>query len=64
MTLPLYAKIAIERLDADHSLRDNVTLDFLVVAYAKTYGTQADDETRNSCLDICRKKFGATFTNW
>ena len=59
--LPLFAKVAIERLDADHALRTGVQLDALLDAYAKTYGLACDEHTRLSAQYICERRFGATF---
>ena len=59
--LPLFAKVAIERLDADHALRTGVQLDALLDAYAKTYGLACDEHTRFSAQYICERRFGATF---
>lgn len=57
--LPNYAKIAIERLDADSSLRTAAKLNELLDAYAKTYGEHCDDHTRYSAHYRCEKRFGA-----
>ena len=59
--LPLFAKVAIERLGADHALRTGVQLDALLDAYAKTYGLACDVHTRFSAQTICERRFGATF---
>lgn len=59
--LPLFAKVAIERLDADHALRTGVQLDALLDAYAKTYGLACDEHTRFSAQYICERRFGASF---
>lgn len=59
--LPLFAKVAIERLDADHALRTSVRLDALLDAYAKTYSLACDEHTRFSAQHICERRFGATF---
>ncbi|MEJ8816123.1 hypothetical protein WKW77_34085 [Variovorax ureilyticus] len=59
--LPLFAKVAIERLDADHALRTGVQLDALLDAYAKTYGLACDEHTRFSAQYICERRYGATF---
>ena len=59
--LPLFAKVAIERLDADHVLRTGAQLNALLDAYAKTYGLVCDEHTRYSAHYLCERRFGATF---
>ncbi len=59
--LPLYAKISIERLDADSDLRTEAKLDELLDAYAATYGEVCDDYIRESAHFRCSKRFGETF---
>ncbi|WP_051953838.1 hypothetical protein [Xenophilus azovorans] len=59
--LPLFARIAVERLDADASLRKAETLDALLDAYARTYGLSCDDRTREVCHEVCASRFGCTF---
>ena len=60
--LPLFAKIAIERLDADSDLRSNIMLDELLDSYAKTYGLQCDSHCRDSAHHICNRRFGSSFS--
>lgn len=60
--LPLFAKVAIERLDADADLRSNHKLDELLDSYASTYGMECDSVTRDSAHHICARRFGATFS--
>ena len=60
--LPLFAKISIERLDADSDLRSNIMLDELLNSYAKTYGDQCDSQTRDSAHHICNRRFGSSFS--
>jgi hypothetical protein len=60
--LPLWAKVSIERLDADSELRSNIQLDELLNAYAATYGEQCDSITRDSAHHICSRRFGASFS--
>lgn len=55
--LPLFAKLAIERLDADESLRCATMLDTFLDAYAQTYGRPVEDETRESAHYHCAKRF-------
>lgn len=47
--LPLWAKIAIERLDCDSALRSESMFDELLAGYARSYGEQVDEHiaTRN-----------------
>lgn len=44
-SLPLWAQVAIERLDACTELRNQVTLDELLTGYARTYGAAVPPET-------------------
>lgn len=55
--MPLFAKIAIERLDADSDLRSIAVLDQLLTAYAKTYGADVDAVTKRSAHYICSRRF-------
>lgn len=55
--LPLFARIAIERLDADSGLRNSMALGLMLQAYARTYGTEPDDSTRASAHYICGRRF-------
>jgi hypothetical protein len=59
--MPLYAKVAIERLDSNSSLRTAPMLDQLIDAYAQTYGATCDQHTRDSAHYICSRRFGETF---
>jgi hypothetical protein len=56
--LPLYARIAIERLQADSNLRSGGQLNQLLDAYARTYAIEVDDCTRASAHHICAQRFG------
>ncbi len=60
--LPLWAKVAIERLNADAELRTESMLDELLDSYAKTYGEAVDDQTRESARHICRSRFLGTYS--
>ena len=44
--LPLWAKVAIERLDADAQLRSEAMLDELIASSARSYGDSVDEHTR------------------
>lgn len=55
--LPLYARVAIERLDAAHNLRTAAQLDELLQAYATTYGLAVDLETCAAAHRICSRRF-------
>lgn len=55
--LPSFAKIAIERLDADSALRDGDKLDELLNAYATSYSMELDPLTRESAHHICARRF-------
>lgn len=60
--LPLWAKLAIERLDACADLRTESMLDELLEGYAKTYGQPVDVQTRESVRNICRRRFVGSYT--
>lgn len=60
--LPLWAKVAIERLDRDAELRSESVLDELLDSYAKTYGETVDAQTRDSARHICRRRFIGSYT--
>lgn len=55
--LPTFAKLAIERLDADSDLRTPAMLDQLLNAYAGTYGQHCDDYTRESAHYRATRRF-------
>lgn len=55
--LPLYAKVAIERLDCDDQLRTAAQLDQLLQAYASTYGLTVDLATCAAAHRICAARF-------
>lgn len=59
--MPLYAKIAIERLDADSALRTKAMLTELLDCYAQSYGLTVDVYIRASAEHICSRRFGETF---
>jgi hypothetical protein len=59
--LPTFAKMAIEQLDADSSLRNATMLNLLLDFYAESNGTAPDSHTRESAQHICRRRFGETF---
>lgn len=60
--LPLWAMISIERLDADSTLRTEDMLDELLSGYASSYGLTVDEETRQLALQICKQRFGSSFS--
>lgn len=60
--LPLWAMISIERLDADSTLRTDDMLDELLSGYAASYGLAVDEETREMALQICKQRFGSSFS--
>lgn len=60
--LPLWAKVAIERLDACAELRTESMLDELLHGYAQTYGEGVDDQTRESARHICRRRFLGSYS--
>jgi len=55
--LPLFAKVAIERLDQNYDMRNGGTLNEMLDAYAKTYGIECDTETRQSAAHIASRRF-------
>lgn len=59
--LPLFAKLAIERLDSDSTLRTSAVLNELIDAYAKTYNQTCDQATRESAHYICSRRFAGSF---
>jgi hypothetical protein len=61
--LPHFAKVAIERLDADSNLRNGATLDLLLDSYASSNGETCDAHTRESAHYRCARRFGDTFTS-
>ncbi|AEF88808.1 hypothetical protein DelCs14_1782 [Delftia sp. Cs1-4] len=60
--LPLWAKVAIERLDACAELRTESMLDELLEGYAKSYGETVDGQTRESARHICRRRFRGSYS--
>ena len=55
--LPTFAKVAIERLDQNSDMRNTNTLNAMLDAYAKTYGIECDNETRESAAHIASRRF-------
>jgi hypothetical protein len=55
--LPLYAQIAIERLDRDASLRDGARLDELLNGYARSMCRTVDLETCAAAHRVCARRF-------
>lgn len=55
--LPLFAKVAIERLDQNYDMRNGGTLNEMLDAYAKNYGIECDTETRQSAAHIASRRF-------
>ena len=60
--LPVFAKVAIERLHGNSDLRTANVLDSLLDAYASTYGLECDNHTRESAHHICARRFSESFT--
>lgn len=56
--LPLYARIAIERLERDRTLRSATQLEELLTAYAQSNGTSLDQSTHAAADQICVRRFG------
>jgi hypothetical protein len=57
MYLPLYARVAVERLDRDDSLRTGAQLDELLKAYAESMAHTVDLETCAAAHRVCSKRF-------
>lgn len=55
--LPLFARVAIERLNNAYELRNGQALDNLLNAFAETYGLACDEQTRESAHHICSRRF-------
>ena len=55
--LPTFAKVAIERLDQNSDMRNASALNAMLDAYAKTYGIECDNETRESAAHIAARRF-------
>jgi hypothetical protein len=60
-SLPHFAQLAFERLQADNALRTTHTLDALLDSYASTYGTTCDEHLRENVHALCAQRFGASF---
>jgi len=54
---PQFARIAIERLGADSTLRTSAKLDELLDAYARTYGVECSPAERDSAHYTCSRRF-------
>lgn len=54
---PQFARIAIERLDADSNLRTSARLNELLDAYARTYGVECSQAERDSAHYTCSRRF-------
>lgn len=61
--MPLWARMAIERLDACCDLRTRAMLDELLDGYARTYGVVVDEPTRAAARDLCRRRFVASYND-
>lgn len=56
--MPLYVRVAIERLDCNSQLRTALMLDELLTAYAASYGVaELDAGTRATAHAICASRF-------
>lgn len=55
--LPLYAKVAVDRLACDYSLRSSAKLDELLCAYATCYQLTVDILTCANAHRICASRF-------
>lgn len=55
--LPIYARLAIERADADSALRTSDKVRELICAYARTYGAKPESWELESALYICGRRF-------
>ena len=55
--LPLYAKLTLERMDGDSSLRTVAMMDELLTAYAAQYRETVEDYVRESVAHHAFKRF-------
>ena len=56
--MPLYARVAVERLDGNSQLRTALMLDELLTAYAASYGVaELDAGVRESAHTLCSRRF-------
>ena len=55
--LPLFARVAVERLDADCALRSPAMLDELLQGYARFYSASVDLETCAAAHHVCTRRF-------
>ncbi len=62
-SLPLWAQVAIERLDACTALRNQSMLDELLTGYARTYGAAVPPELRTEVRQICLLRFGESYVS-
>jgi hypothetical protein len=60
--LPLWARVAIEWMDARPELRSEAKLDELLGHFAAVSATVVDETTRQSARAVCRRRFMASYT--
>ncbi len=60
-SLPLWARVAIERLEACTELRNQAMLDELLTGYARTYGAAVPPEIRSAVRQICQLRFRESY---
>ena len=56
--LPLYAKLTLERMDSDSTLRTVAMMDELLVSYARQYRETVEDYVKESVAHHAQKRFG------
>lgn len=60
-SLPLWARVAIEWMDARPELRCEAKLDDLLAHFAAVNATVVDEATRQSTREVCRRRFMASY---
>lgn len=60
-SLPLWARVAIEWMDARPELRSEAKLDDLLGHFAAVSATVVDEATRQSARAVCRRRYMASY---
>jgi len=61
-SLPLWARVAIEWMDARPELHSEPKLDDLLEHFAAVSATAVDDDTRQSARAVCRRRFMTSYS--
>lgn len=61
-SLPLWARVAIEWMDARPELRSEAKLDDLLLHFAAVNAVVVDEDTRQSARTVCRRRFMASYS--